>query len=82
MLNKNRSSPNSKWSPVLGVIQTLFYYSIIEITWHHIFLNIFGPVKGLLCAILFTSLIAYIIESKKEMAILFQRDSSRSCSYE
>ena len=66
MQNKNRSSPNSKWSYVLEVIQTLFYYSIIEITWHHIFLNFFGPVKGLLCAILFTSLIAYVIETAKK----------------
>lgn len=66
MLNKTRSSPNSKWSPVLGVIQTLFYYSIIEITWHHIFLNIFGPVKGLLCAIISTLLINIVIEIAKK----------------
>ena len=66
MHNKNHSSPNSKWYPVLGVIEFLIYYSIIENTYHHIFLNIFGPRKGFLCALLCTLLTIFVIETAKE----------------
>lgn len=66
MHNKTRSTPNSQWSHVLAGIQTLFYYSLIEITYRHIFFNIFGPTKGILCAILCTLLINIVIEIAKE----------------
>lgn len=66
MHKKTRSSPNSKWYPVLEVIQTLFYYIIMEITYNHIFFNIFGGIKGLLCAVISTFLIGFVIETAKK----------------
>ena len=63
MHNKNHSSPNSKWSTVLGVVEFLIYYSIFD----YIFLNIFssnilGILKGFLC----TMLLHFVIETVKE----------------
>ena len=66
MDTKNRSSPNSKWFPVLSIINFWIYYLIFEYTYHHIFLDMLGPIKGLLCALLCTLLIIFAIETTKE----------------
>ena len=58
MPTKNHTIHNSRWSPVLSVIEFLIYYSIFD----YIFLNIFGTIKGLLCTIL----LIFVIETVKE----------------
>ena len=58
MHTKNRPNPHSRWSPVLGIIEFLIYYSISE----YIFSNIFGTIKGLLCTIL----LIFVVETVKE----------------
>ena len=63
MHNKNHSSPNSKWFPVLGIIRFLIYYSIFN----YIFLNIFGlNILGILIGFLCTMLLHFVIETVKE----------------
>ena len=63
MHTQNQTIPNSKWSPVLSVIEFLIYYTIFDCIFLTIFgLTIFGIIKGLLC----TMLLHFVIETVKE----------------